>query len=59
MPSVPPAADAALMGRSEDRGRVGAAADSQDGVSLYPDPTGTLLPDGLILAIARGAARNP
>ena len=29
--SVPPAADAALMGRSEDRGRVGAAADSQDG----------------------------
>jgi hypothetical protein len=30
--SVPPAADAALMGRSEDRGRVGAAADSQDGV---------------------------
>ena len=36
--SVPPAADAALMGRSEDRGRVGAAADSQDGGSLYPDP---------------------
>ena len=45
--SVPPAADAALMGRSEDRGRVGAAADSQNGVSLYPDPTGRLLPDGL------------
>ena len=45
--SVPPAADAALMGRSEDRGRVGAAADSQDGGSLYPDPMEQLLPDGL------------
>ena len=37
--SVPPASDAALLGRSEDSGRVGAAADSQDGGGLYADPT--------------------
>ena len=42
--SVPPAADAALMGRSEDRGRVGGG---QPRRSLYPDPTGTLMLDGL------------
>jgi len=43
--SVPPASDAALLGRSEDSGRVGAAADSQDGGSLYADPTRTPPPD--------------
>jgi hypothetical protein len=37
--SVPPATDAALLGRSEDSGRLGAAADSQDGRGLYADPT--------------------
>ena len=37
--SVPPATDAALLGRSEDSGRVDAAADSQDGGGLYADPT--------------------
>ena len=37
--SVPPASDAALLGRSKDSGRVGAAADSQDGGGLYADPT--------------------
>ena len=43
--SVPPASDAALSGQSEDSGRVGAAADSQDGGSLYADPSRTPPPD--------------
>ena len=42
---VPPASDAAVMGRSEESGRVGAAADSRDGGSLYPSLTGTPPPD--------------
>jgi hypothetical protein len=42
---VAPASDAAVMVRSEESERVGAAADSQHGGSLYPSLTGTPPPD--------------
>ena len=55
--SVPPAADAALMGRSEDRGRVGAARTAKTEVAFTPILLERSCWTGL--AIARGAARNP